>query len=240
MRADFGRRLVAEALGTAFLLAIVIGSGIMGERLAGGNVALALLANTAATGAGLVPLLLTFGPISGAHLNPVVTLADAAVGAKPWREVPGYIAAQIAGAFAGVAVAHVMFGEPVFFASRHVRAGMPQLVSEFVATFGLLATIWGTVRTRPEAIPFAVGAYVTAGYWFTASTCFANPAVTLARAASNTFAGIRPVDVGGFIAAQLAGASAATALFAWLVPIRPGVAAPRVATTTSRTEEDVA
>jgi glycerol uptake facilitator-like aquaporin len=219
-QADWGRRLVAEALGTAFLLAIVIGSGIMGERLAGGNVAVALLANTVATGAGLVPLLLTFGPISGAHLNPAVTLADAAVGGRPWREVPGYVAAQLAGAFAGVAGAHVMFGEPVFFASQHARAGLPQLASELVATFGLLATIWGTVRTRPSAIPFAVGAYVTAGYWFTASTCFANPAVTLARAASDTFAGIRPADVGGFVAAQLLGAFAATAVFAWLVPVR--------------------
>jgi glycerol uptake facilitator-like aquaporin len=241
MPADFARRLVSEALGTAFLLAIVIGSGIMGERLAGGNVAVALLANTAATGAGLVPLLLTFGPISGAHLNPAVTLADAAVGGRPWREVPTYIAAQVAGAFAGVAVAHVMFGEPLFFASEHVRAGTPQLVSELVATFGLLATIWGTVRTRPTATPFAVGAYVTAGYWFTASTCFANPAVTLARAASNTFAGIRPTDVAAFVAAQLAGAMAATALFAWLVPVRrsAGAAAPSVATA-AHTQEDVA
>jgi glycerol uptake facilitator-like aquaporin len=239
---DFGRRLVSEALGTAFLLAIVIGSGIMGERLAGGNVAVALLANTVATGAGLVPLLLTFGPISGAHLNPVVTLADAAVGGRPWREVPGYIAAQILGAFVGVAVAHVMFEKPVFFASEHARSGVAQLASELVATFGLLATIWGTVRARPAAIPFAVGAYVTAGYWFTASTCFANPAVTLARAASNTFAGIRPADVGGFIAAQLVGAFAATALFAWLVPVRRSARGdlPSVATTSTQTQEDVA
>ncbi|MEY2929505.1 MAG: hypothetical protein RL033_254 [Pseudomonadota bacterium] len=220
MPADLGRRIVSEALGSAFLLAIVIGSGIMGERLAAGNVALALLANTVATGAGLVALLLTFGPISGAHLNPVVTLADAALGGRPWREVPVYVAAQIGGAFVGVAVAHVMFGEPLFLTSEHVRAGTPQLLSEFVATFGLLATIWGTVRTRPAMIPFAVGAYVTAGYWFTASTCFANPAVTLARAASNTFAGIRPADVAGFLAAQLVGAILATALFAWLVPAR--------------------
>ena len=242
MHADLPRRLVAEALGTGFLLAIVIGSGIMGERLAGGNVAVALLANTVATGAGLVPLLLTFGPISGAHLNPAVTLADAAIGGRPWREVPVYVAAQIAGAYAGVAVAHVMFGEPLFFASAHVREGIPQLVSEFVATFGLLATIWGTVRTRPGAIPFAVGAYVTAGYWFTASTCFANPAVTLARAASNTFAGIRPADVGGFLAAQLAGAMAATVLFAWLVPVRRPAAAgaPSIAATAPQTQEDIA
>jgi glycerol uptake facilitator-like aquaporin len=241
MQADLRRRLVAEALGTAFLLAIVIGSGIMGERLAGGNAAVALLANTVATGAGLVPLILTFGPISGAHLNPAVTLADAALGGRPWREVPGYIAAQIAGAFAGVAVAHVMFAEPVFFASQHARAGVPQLVSEFVATFGLLATIWGTFRTRPTAIPFAVGAYVTAGYWFTASTCFANPAVTLARAWSNTFAGIRPADTGGFIAAQLAGAAAATALFAWLVPVRRTASVDVSSiTNASQSQEDVA
>jgi glycerol uptake facilitator-like aquaporin len=242
LQADFGRRIVAEALGTAFLLAIVIGSGIMGERLAGGNVAIALLANTLATGAGLVPLILTFGPISGAHFNPAVTLADAVVGGRPWREAPAYIAAQIAGAFTGVAFAHVMFGEPVFLASEHVREGAPQLVSEFVATFGLLGTIWGTVRTRPSAIPFAVSAYVTAGYWFTASTCFANPAVTLARAASNTFAGIRPADVGGFLVAQLAGAAAATALFAWLVPVRwsAGAGAPSIATTAPQTQEDIA
>jgi glycerol uptake facilitator-like aquaporin len=242
MPADFRRRLVSEALGTAFLLAIVIGSGIMGERLAGGNIALALLANTVATGAGLVPLLLTFGPISGAHLNPAVTLADAALGGRPWREVPAYVAAQVAGAFAGVAVAHIMFGEPIFLASEHVREGTPQLVSEFVAAFGLLATIWGTVRTRPTAVPFAVAAYVTAGYWFTASTCFANPAVTLARAASNTFAGIRPADVAGFIAAQLVGAVAATALFAWLVPARQAAGAghPSIATQAPQTQEDIA
>jgi glycerol uptake facilitator-like aquaporin len=242
MQPDLGRRLVAEALGTAFLLAVVIGSGIMGERLAGGNVALALLANTVATGAGLVALILTFGPISGAHLNPAVTLADAAIGGTPWREVPAYAAAQIGGAFAGVAVAHVMFGEPVFLASEHVREGASQLVSEFVATFGLLATIWGTVRTRPTAVPFAVGAYVTAGYWFTASTCFANPAVTLARAASNTFAGIRPADVVGFIGAQLAGAIVATALFAWLIPLRRTARAeePSAIPASPQNQEDVA
>ena len=242
MQANLGRRLVSEALGTAFLLAIVIGSGIMGERLAGGNVALALLANTVATGAGLVPLILTFGPISGAHFNPAVTLADAALGGRLWREVPAYVAVQIGGAFAGVAVAHVMFGEPIFFASGHVREGAPQLVSEFVATFGLLATIWGTVRTRPTAIPFAVGAYVTAGYWFTASTCFANPAVTLARAASDTFAGIRPMDVAGFVGAQLAGALAATALFAWLVPLRrtAGGVDPNALAEPTQTQEDIA
>jgi glycerol uptake facilitator-like aquaporin len=195
------RRAVAEALGTAFLLAAVVGSGIMGERLAGGNVAIALLANTIATGAALVALILTFGSISGAHFNPAVTLADASQGGLAWREVPVYIAAQITGAFAGVAAAHLMFGEPVFFASRHVRAGNAQLFSEFIATFGLLAVIWGCARLRSSAVPFAVGAYITAAYWFTSSTSFANPAVTLARAASDTFAGIRPVDTPGFIVA---------------------------------------
>jgi glycerol uptake facilitator-like aquaporin len=211
------RRVVAEALGTAFLLAAVVGSGIMGERLAGGNVAIALLANTLATGAILVALILTFGPISGAHLNPAVTLADASWGGLPWREVPAYIAAQIAGAFAGVASAHLMFGEPLFFASRHARAGGAQLFSEFIATFGLLAVIFGCSRARASAVPFAVGAYITGAYWFTSSTSFANPAVTLARAASDTFAGIRPVDAPGFIVAQLAGAMAATLLFRWLM-----------------------
>lgn len=210
--------MTAEAVGTALLLAAVVGSGIMGERLAGGNVALALLANTIATGAALVALILTFGSISGAHFNPVVTLADASQGGIAWRHVPAYICAQVAGAFVGVAVANVMFGEPVFFASHHARQGGAQLLSEFVATFGLLSVIWGCARRRSEATPFAVGAYITAAYWFTASTSFANPAVTLARTASDTFAGIRPADAPGFIAAQLAGAAAATLLFRWLVP----------------------
>jgi glycerol uptake facilitator-like aquaporin len=215
------RRAVAEALGTAFLLAAVVGSGILGERLAGGNVAVALLANTIATGAALVALILAFGPISGAHFNPAVTLADASQGGIAWREVPIYIAAQIAGAFGGVAAAHLMFGEPLFFASHHIRAGSAQLFSEFVATFGLLSVIWGCVRRRSSAVPFAVGAYITAGYWFTSSTSFANPAVTIARAASDTFSGIRPVDVPGFIVAQFAGAMAATLLFRWLAPSLP-------------------
>jgi glycerol uptake facilitator-like aquaporin len=213
------RRAVAEALGTAFLLAAVVGSGIMGERLAGGNVAIALLANTLATGAMLVTLILTFGPISGAHLNPAVTLAVASQGGLAWREVPAYLAAQIAGAFAGVAAAHLMFGEPLFFASRHQRSGGAQVFSECVATFGLLSVIWACSRFNPSAVPLAVGAYITGAYWFTASTSFANPAVTLARAASDTFAGIRPADAPGFIAAQLAGAAAATALFRWLIPL---------------------
>jgi glycerol uptake facilitator-like aquaporin len=215
---DLPRRACAEALGTAFLLATVIGSGIMGERLCGGNVAIALLANTIATGAGLVALILTFGPISGAHFNPAVTLADAAQGGLPWKEVPAYVIAQVVGAFAGVAVAHIMFGERVFSASQHVRSGLPQLVSEFVATFGLLSVIWGCGRRSSAAAPFAIGAYIVAAYWFTSSTSFANPAVTLARAASDTFAGIRPVDAPGFIVAQLLGAGAATALFRWLTP----------------------
>jgi glycerol uptake facilitator-like aquaporin len=221
---SLSRRVVAEGVGTALLLATVVGSGIMGERLAGGNVAVALLANTLATGAALVALILTFGPISGAHFNPAVTLADASQGGLPWREVPPYLAAQVLGAFGGVAAAHVMFGEPLFFASRHARAGAAQAFSECVATFGLLAVIWGCARSRSAVVPFAVAAYITAAYWFTASTSFANPAVTLARSASDTFAGIRPVDVPLFIVAQLAGAGAATVLFRWLVPVLPAVA----------------
>ena len=192
----------------------------MGERLAGGNVAIALLANTLATGAILVALILTFGPISGAHFNPAVTLADASQGGLAWRKVPGSIAAQRIGAFAGVAAAHLMFGEAVFSFSRHVRAGGAQLFSEFIATFGLLCIIWGCARLRSAAVPFALGGYITGAYWFTASTSFANPAVTLARAASDTFAEIRPADAPGFIAAQSAGAAAATVLFRWLAPLR--------------------
>lgn len=217
--------MVAEAVGTAFLLAAVVGSGIMGERLAGGNVGIALLANTVATGAMLVTLILTFGPISGAHFNPAVTLADASQGGLAWREVPVYVGAQVAGAFAGVAAAHLMFGEAIFSASHHVRAGAAQLFSEFVATFGLLCVIWGCARLRSSAVPIAVGAYITGAYWFTASTSFANPAVTMARAASDTFAGIRPMDAPGFMVAQLAGAAAATVLFRWLAPSLPKDAA---------------
>lgn len=205
------------------LLAAVVGSGVMGERLAGGNVAVALLANTLATGAALVALILTFGPISGAHFNPAVTLCDAAQWGISWRDVPVYVAAQTAGAFAGVACANLMFGLPAFFASGRVRAGWAQLFSEAVATFGLLSVIWGCSRRGrgTDAVPFAVAAYITAAYWFTASTSFANPAVTLARSASDTFAGIRPADVPGFVAAQIVGAAAATALFNWLVPLGP-------------------
>ncbi|MEI9977052.1 MAG: MIP/aquaporin family protein [Ignavibacteriota bacterium] len=217
MKPTLLRRAVAEFTGTLLLLAAVVGSGIMGERLAAGNAALALLVNTIATGAALVAIILAFGPISGAHLNPAVTLADAWQRGIAWREAPLYIAAQIAGAIAGVVVAHLMFGLPWLLASSHARAGLPQVFSEFVATFGLLAVIWGCVRQRPAAVPYAVGAYITAAYWFTASTSFANPAVTLARAMTNTFAGIRPHDVAPFVA-QLAGAFAATLLFRWLIP----------------------
>ena len=190
----------------------------MGERLAGGNVAVALLANTLSTGAALVALILTFGSISGAHFNPAVTLAEASQGGLAWGDVPSYVVVQVAGAFGGVAAAHVMFETPLFIASRHARAGPAQVFSEFVATFGLLAVIWGCARLRSSAVPFAVAAYITAAYWFTASTSFANPAVTLARSATDTFAGIRPADAPAFIVAQLLGAGSATALFCWLTP----------------------
>ena len=214
------RRAASEALGTAFLLMAIVGSGIMGERLAAGNVAIALLANAIATGAALVALIMTFGAISGAHFNPAVTLAFAVEGGISWREVPAYIGAQIAGAFAGVAAAHLMFGLPLFFASRHVRIGPAQLWSEFVATFGLLFVILGCSRTRPSVVPWAVGTYIASAYWFTASTSFANPVVTAGRAVSDTFAGIRPTDAPGFVVAQFAGAAAATLVARWLVPAR--------------------
>lgn len=215
------RRLTGEFLGTALLLMAVVGSGIMGENLSGGNVAIALLANTLATGATLVTLILTFGAVSGAHFNPAVTLADASQGGMRWRDVPGYIVAQAAGAIVGVWAAHLMFAEPVLQVSQHVRSGGAQLFSEFIATFGLLSVIWGCGRLRAEAVPFAVGLYITGAYWFTASTSFANPAVTLARGFTNTFAGIRPADAPAFVAAQLGGAFAATFLFRWLVPSLP-------------------
>jgi glycerol uptake facilitator-like aquaporin len=215
---------VAEGLGTAFLLAAVVGSGIMAEKLSAGNVSLMLLENTVATGAALVALILTFAPISGAHFNPAVTIAGAAQGGLPWRIVPGYVAAQCVGALLGVFGAHAMFAQSVMQVSTHARRGGSQLFSEFVATFGLLAVIWGCSRARPGVIPFAVGAYITAAYWFTASTSFANPAVTLARSFSNTFAGIRPSDAPGFIAMQLIGALAATGLFRWLSPTLPETA----------------
>ena len=218
MKMPLLRRVVAEFLGTAFLVAAVVGSGIMGERLAAGNVALALLANTVATGAALVVLILTFGPISGAHFNPVVTLADALEGGISWAETLPYIPAQIFGGISGAIIAHVMFGLPVVSLSQHARTGPPQWFSEFVATFGLLSVIWGCSRTRSSVVPFAVGTYITAAYWFTASTSFANPAVTIARCLSDTFAGIRPVDVPWFIFAQFLGGFAATMVFRWLVP----------------------
>lgn len=214
------KRGVAEAVGTALLLCTVVGSGIMAQRLSGGNVAIALLANSLATGGALVCLIGALGPISGAHFNPAVTVSDAMQRGMPWREVPVYVIAQIAGAVAGVAVANVMFGLPPLFVSHHARGGAPLVFSEFIATFGLLAVIWGCVRFRSSIVPFAVGGYIVAAYWFTSSTSFANPAVTLARSLSDTFAGIRPMDVPGFIVAQFAGAVAATVLFGWMLPVQ--------------------
>ena len=212
---NVARRAVAEFVGTAMLLAVVVGSGIMGERLAGGNVAIALLANSIATGGGLMALILVFGPISGAHFNPAVSLALAARRRHAWVDMPGYLVAQLAGAVAGVWAAHAMFGEPVFQVSEKMRPGAALMLSEVVATFGLLTTIFGCARHRPGAVPYAVAVYIVAAYWFTASTSFANPAVTVARSLTNSFAGIRPQDVPGFIGAQFAGAALATALDAW-------------------------
>jgi glycerol uptake facilitator-like aquaporin len=212
------RRIVSEFVGTGFLVAAVVGSGVMGERLAGGNVAIALLANTIATGAALAALILTFGPISGAHLNPAVTLADAIERGVSWTVAALYVPAQCAGAICGAILAHLMFGLPAIAVSHHARNGSSQVFSEFVATFGLLCVIWGCSRQHSGVVPFAVAAYITAAYWFTSSTSFANPAVTIARSLSDTFAGIRPADVPLFVAAQFAGALAATLLFRWLVP----------------------
>ena len=210
------RRLAAEALGTAFLLAVVVGSGIMGERLAGGNAAIALLANSIATGCGLWVLITMFGPISGAHFNPAITLAFATAGEFAWRDVLPYVLIQVVAAYAGVAAAHLMFELPLFTASEHVRAGPSQWWSEVVATAGLLLTILVGARVRPQWVGGLVAVYITGAYWFTASTSFANPAVTLARAATNTFAGIRPADVPGFVVAELVGAAIATAFARWL------------------------
>jgi glycerol uptake facilitator-like aquaporin len=217
-RVSLARRVASEAVGTGLLVAAVVGSGIMGERLAGGNVGLALLANTAATGAALVALIAALGPLSGAHFNPVVTLADGVGGDLSWGDVPAYVTAQVTGGLLGTAVANLMFEGPVFSLSRHGRAGPAQLFSEVVATFGLLLIIGTCARRRPNAIPFAVAAYITAAYWFTASTSFANPAVTVARAVSDSFAGIRPGDVPGFVAAQLVGGALAVVLVRWLLP----------------------
>ncbi|HEX3457517.1 MAG TPA: MIP/aquaporin family protein [Candidatus Baltobacteraceae bacterium] len=213
------KRSLAEGLGTAFLLAAVVGSGIMAQRLSEGNVAVALLANTLATGAVLLCLIAALAPISGAHFNPAVSLAEAMHGGLPWREVPAYWSAQICGGLLGVAVANTMFALPVFFISHHMRGGAGQLLGEFVATFGLLSVIWGCVRWRSPLIAFAVAAYIVAAYWFTSSTSFANPAVTIARSLSDTFAGIRPQDVAPFIGAQFLGAVSATLLFKWLAPL---------------------
>lgn len=217
------RRLVAECLGTALLLMVVVGSGIMGERLAGGNAALALLANSIATGAGLAVLIVMFESVSGSHFNPVVTLMAAWRRQLAARDVLPYIACQFAGALLGVLAAHLMFEHAAFAASTHMRTGPGQWWSEFVATFGLLATILACQHSRPAAAPYAVALYICAAYWFTASTSFANPAVTLARAATNTFSGIRPADTPGFIVAQVCGALAATLLFGWLYAKREPV-----------------
>ena len=216
-----GRRAVAEGLGTAMLVAAVVGSGISGERLSDGNTAIALLANTLATAAALVALVLTFGPVSGAHFNPVVTLAEAAQGGLAWASVPAYLFAQVVGAVSGSCLANTMFGLPVVQLSTHARSGAPQFLSEIVATFGLLTVICGCVRYRSHAVPYAVAAYISAAYWFTPSTSFANPAVTLARSLTDTFAGIRPADVPAFVIAQAVGAAAATLLFRWLSPPLP-------------------
>jgi glycerol uptake facilitator-like aquaporin len=215
---SLGRRLLAEGLGTGFLLATVVGSGIMGVNLAGGNVALALLGNTLPTGAILAVLILIFGPVSGAHLNPAVSLAFALRRELPWRDLVGYLGAQLSGAMVGVWAAHLMFDLPMWQISTHVRTGCAQWFSEGVATFGLLLTIFGCLAHTSPAVPFAVGLYITAAYRFTASTSFANPAVTIARAFSDTFAGIAPSGVVAFIAAQLLGMFAAVALCPWLWP----------------------
>jgi glycerol uptake facilitator-like aquaporin len=216
MKISLSRRLVSEFLGTAFLVAAVIGSGIMGERLAGGNTAIALLANTIATAAALAALILTLRPISGAHFNPVVSLDEAFVGGLKWEEASFYAIAQITGGIFGAACANIMFALPAFSVSHHVRTGTTQWFSEFVATFGLILIIRGCSRFESQWVPFAVASYIAAAYWFTASTSFANPAVTIARSLSDTFAGIRPVDVLPFVAAQVCGGFSAVLVFDWL------------------------
>ena len=219
MSVPLSRRLVAEGLGTAMLLTTVIGSGIMGARLANGTIGLALLANAIATGAMLVVLILIFAPLSGAHFNPIVSLAEAFRRNLRWSDLAPLVFAQLAGAIAGVWIAHMMFGVSVFEVSNTIRTGPSQWFSETVATFGLLLTIFGCIANAPKAVPYAVGLYITAAYWFTASTSFANPAVTVARAFSDTFAGIAPQNVGAFVAAQILGTIAAIGLRRWLWPL---------------------
>lgn len=221
MNPRLARRVTAEALGTMFLTAAVVGSGIMAERLAGGNEAVALLANSLATGAALVCLIASFGPVSGGHFNPAVTMCDAFEGGTRWRDAAAYVTAQMFSACAGAALAHAMFGLPLFTLSQHSRSGHPLLLSEFVATFGLLAVIWGCTRLRAAVAPFSVAAYIMAAYWFTSSTSFANPAVTLARAFTDTYTGIRLENAVAFIPVQLAGAAAATVVMHWLAPRLP-------------------
>ena len=217
-----GQRLAAEALGTGFLLAVVIGSGIMGARLAGGNDAIALLGNTLATGAGLTVLITIFGPLSGAHFNPLVSLLFALRRELSWRDAAAYIAVQLPAAILGVWLAHAMFAEKLLQISGKLREGWPQSLAEAVATFGLIGTILGSLRFRPDATPVMVGLYITAAYWFTASTSFANPAVTIARSLSDTFAGIAPASAPLFVIGQVAGAGIAAALFGWLLKERSG------------------
>jgi glycerol uptake facilitator-like aquaporin len=221
MNSSLARRAASEFVGAAFLVAAVVGSGIMGERLANGNVALPLLSNTMATGTALVALILAFGPISGAHFNPVVTLADAIERGVRWSETPAYICAQTSGGIAGAIAANFMFGLRWISLSRHNRSGMAQVFSEFIATFGLLCVVRGCSRFRSTSVGFAVGAYIASAYWFTSSTSFANPAVTIARCLSDTFAGIRPTDVLPFVLAQVCGGMAATFLFRLLAPDLP-------------------
>lgn len=213
------RRSVAEALGTAFLLAAIVGSGIMAERLSEGNVAIALLANSVATGGVLVCIIAALGPVSGAHFNPAVSLADAMSGGLPWREVPAYVGAQLFGAVSGVIATNAMFGFPLVFVSHHARSGSPQFLGEFIATYGLLLVIFGCARFRSAYVPLAVAGYIVGAYWFTSSMSFANPAVTIARSLSDTFAGIRPQDASGFILAQVLGALSAALTFRWIAPL---------------------
>jgi glycerol uptake facilitator-like aquaporin len=213
------KRVVAEAVGTAFLLMAIVGSGIMAERLSGGNVAIALLANSIATGGALVAIISAFGPISGAHLNPIVTVADWWRKGSPWSDVGPYVAAQTVGAICGAGIANLMFGLPAFFFSHKVRTGSPVWLGETVATFGLLAVIWGCSRWKPPVTPFAVAAYIVGAYWFTSSTSLANPVVAIARSLSDTFAGIRPVDVPAFIVCEIVGGLGAAVLFGWLAPV---------------------